>query len=276
MFYQNDAIIVDANYFDAKAILECGQLFRYGKTQEGYFVISGDKRCLITPCEEGYKLNSDDIEYFNNYFDLDRDYAAIIERLKQLPYMQKPCEYGKGIRILSQQPYETLISFIISANNHIPRIKAIIERLCLTLGKKCNGYYAFPTAEAMASKDPDFYAKLGAGYRAAYLAKTARAVADGTVDLQSLYRLDTKAASATLKSLMGVGQKVADCILLFAYRKTDLFPVDTWVKKIYSDMFGNLPSDNIVRNKLIDIYKQDAGYAQQYLFYYKRETKLTL
>lgn len=259
--------------FDIRQILDCGQIFRYEKIDEGkYFVYSLDKRCLVEQKEDCVKIYSKDKEYFWHYFDLDRDYSEIKDMLRQKPFMANAVEYGSGIRILNQDRWEMLISFIISANNHIPRIKGIIRRLCDRLGKDMGEYKAFPTAQSMASEGEAFYAELGAGYRAKYLADTARRVAEG-FDLECIENMQADKANKYLCNLLGVGEKVADCILLFGYHKSDVFPVDTWIRKVYKDIFGETcENKKIIRERLINLYSKElAGYAQQYLFFNKRD-----
>ncbi|MDE7349038.1 MAG: 8-oxoguanine DNA glycosylase [Clostridia bacterium] len=269
---KNSIIITELEDFDIRHILDCGQIFRYDKLNEGeYGVYSKDKTCLVRQMQDSAIIESDDPNYFVNYFDLERNYGEIKQRLKGKPFMDEAIEYGHGIRILNQDKWEMLISFIISANNHIPRIKGIIGRLCASLGENMGDYYAFPTPEAMASKNEEFYKSLGAGYRAKYLAVTSRQVADG-FDLDAIDGMDGNTANKKLCTLMGVGSKVADCILLFGYHKQDVFPVDTWIKKVYKDVVGDgVDNNNVIRRKLIDIYGEYSGYAQQYLFFNKRE-----
>lgn len=265
-------IIVDnLKDFDINHILQCGQVFRFDNLgYNDYYVYSGDKRCRVVQGECTASILSNDIDYFHNYFDLDRDYQLIKQQLKGLPFMQQAIDNGYGIRILNQQKFETLISFIISANNHIPRIKSIISRICSRLGNNMGEYFAFPTPQQMEAVDEDFFTKIGAGYRAKYLAATARAVANG-FDLQSLDNLDSASARKQLCTLMGVGNKVADCILLFGYHKQDVFPVDTWIKKVYTDIIGDgCTNNNLVNKRLLEIYGSNSGYAQQYLFFNKR------
>lgn len=259
--------------FDIRQILDCGQIFRYEKIDEGkYFVYSLDKRCLVEQKGDCVKIYSKDKDYFWHYFDLDRDYSEIKDMLRQKPFMANAVEYGSGIRILNQDRWEMLISFIISANNHIPRIKGIIRRLCDKLGKDMGEYKAFPTAQSMASEGEAFYAELGAGYRAKYLADTARRVAEG-FDLERIENMQADKANKYLCNLLGVGEKVADCILLFGYHKSDVFPVDTWIRKVYKDIFGETcENKKIIRERLINLYSKElAGYAQQYLFFNKRD-----
>lgn len=267
----NDIIIKDTRDFDIRQTLDCGQIFRYSEIGENeYEVFSKDKRCVVR--QDGVAvIKSDDSAYWRRFFDLDNDYGAIKRALMDKPFMKEAVEYGGGIRILNQDPYEMLISFIVSANNHIPRIKGILSRICEGLGEKKDGYSAFPTPEAMASKDADYYAALGAGYRAPYLSETARAVAEG-FDLEKPLYMSGEEANKYLCTLKGVGPKVADCILLFAYHKSDVFPVDTWIRKVYADMTGKEATNKEIRKYLISTYGNLSGYAQQYLFFNKRES----
>lgn len=267
----NDIIIKDTRDFDIRQTLDCGQIFRYSEIGENeYEVFSKDKRCVVR--QDGVAvIKSDDSTYWRRFFDLDNDYGAIKQALMDKPLMKEAVGYGGGIRILNQDPYEMLISFIVSANNHIPRIKGILSRICEGLGEKKDGYSAFPTPEAMASKDADYYAALGAGYRAPYLSETARAVADG-FDLEKPLYMSGEEANKYLCTLKGVGPKVADCILLFAYHKSDVFPVDTWIRKVYADMTGKEATNKEIRKYLISTYGNLSGYAQQYLFFNKRES----
>lgn len=269
-------ILTDLDSFDIRHILDCGQIFRYTLLSENkYMVFTKDKRCIVEQSQNQAVIsfdNEQDRDYFWHYFDLDTDYNAIKTKLADKPMMREAIAYGNGIRILNQDKWETLISFIISANNHIPRIKGIIDRLCTNLGQNMGDYYAFPTPQAMAGMDEDFYKSIGAGYRAKYLSVTSRAIAEG-FDLDVLDTMNGLQANKRLCSLMGIGEKVADCILLFAYHKQDIFPVDTWIKKVYYDLTGiKDQSPKIIRKYLIDTYGEDlAGYAQQYLFFNKRE-----
>lgn len=267
-----ERLIISSKDFCIKETLDCGQLFRYKEKDGVYSVISKDKRAFISQSEQDIILETDDKAYFENYFDLNTDYGKIKERLKDKPLMKEAVSFAGGIRILKQDLFETVISFIISANNHIPRIKSIIERLCEALGEEKDGFYAFPKPSRMAEKNADFYFKLGAGYRADYLADTARKI-DSGFDINAVFEMDLEEASKHLQKLKGVGEKVADCILLFGAGKTQAFPVDTWIKKVYSDIFKDAVTNKQMRQKLMSLYGSDSGYAQQYLYYYKRENK---
>lgn len=255
--------------FDIEAILTCGQVFRYEQKGNEWVVYSKDKKAII----RDRTIYSDDIDYFINYFDLNRDYNEIIESLKSKPMIEEGLKIGRGIRILNQDKFETLISFIISTQNFIPRIKKIIERLCSALGNNMGDYYAFPTPQALANQSVDFYKELGAGYRAEYILNTAKAVADRQIDLEEISILSTELITKKLLSLPGVGPKVADCVLLFSYHREDTFPVDTWIKKAYFNLTGKNAKKKEIRETMLNIYAPYPGTAQQYIFYGIRNKK---
>ncbi|MEG2014375.1 MAG: hypothetical protein RR086_01455, partial [Clostridia bacterium] len=203
------------------------------------------------------------------------DYNAICDRLSMLnPIMNDSVAFGRGIRILNQDLTEMIFSFIISANNNIKRIQSIIERICAKLGKATPYGYAFPTVEALASVTPREYEELGCGYRAKYIYKTAQDLLN--FDVNQLRHMDTSTARARLLNFMGVGPKVADCILLFGLHRSDTFPVDTWIKKVYHNYFETGLADNKISEYFLDTFGQDAGYAQQYLFYFQRKYRQSI
>ena len=220
-------------------------------------------------------------EYFSRFFDLSFDYSLLGKRIKGygLDKLSKASSLYHGLRILRQDKFEALISFIISQNNNIPRIKSTIERLCDSLGTKKRfkdiEYKAFPTAKSLATKDENFYKSLGLGYRAEYIVNTSKLVADGKLDLASLGMLSTNELKSKLLSIKGVGNKVADCVLLFGFHRTDAFPVDTWIEKLYHEDFNGMLTDRKkISNYFLDLFKEDSGYVQQYLFYAKRNGTL--
>lgn len=265
-------LLTQADCFNPKDILECGQIFRFAKNAAGdYCVFSLDKFAEIKSIPEGYFVETDAPDYFYGFFDLDRDYGAIIEKLsKSFDVMKQAADFGRGIRILRQNLEEMIFSFIISANNNIKRIQLIIGRLCEALGEKTPYGYAFPSVEKLAGvSGPDFYFRLGAGYRAPYLFDTANALADG-FDLKRLERADSDQARRLLLSLKGVGPKVADCIMLFGLNRFDVFPVDTWVKKVYHRYFETGLKDSEISTFFVDTFGELSGFAQQYLFYFLR------
>lgn len=268
---ENSIVLKDYSNFSAKDILECGQIFRYNKLSDGYEVFSTDKYAVVTEQDNVVTITTDDVEYFYNFFDLDTDYGAVCNRLAaRSDILRQAVEYGKGIRILNQDLTEMLFSFIISANNNIKRIQLIVNRLSENLGTKTKYGYAFPTAEQMASASVEDFARMGAGYRAPYLYDTAQKLKNG-YDLSKLYTMDTEMARKELLSFKGVGPKVADCVLLFGLKKQDVFPVDTWIKKVYHNYFEQGHKDSEIACYFVSQFGEDAGLCQQYLFYFQRK-----
>lgn len=273
MFFKKEVgtiVAYDKSQFLIRDIVECGQLFRFEYLDSSTCkIISKNKICILKDAPDCVTINCDDTDYFTDYFDLSVDYNHIKGILKDAD-TDKALEFGKGIRMLKQDPVETLFSFIVSQNNNIPRIKSIIAGLSESLGEKISDTdYAFPSVESLASRDENFYKSLGLGYRAEYIVDTARRVLDG-FDLD-LSRLSSDEARRRLMTLKGVGPKVADCILLFGYSRMDVFPVDTWGEKIYRDLIaGDASSSAKMALALRDRFGDLAGYAQQYLFYYYR------
>ncbi len=258
--------------FSVAQTLECGQVFRYKLLDDGrYRVLAKDHIAYILDDGDKYIIECDDKDFFTRYFDMDNDYARIQACVDEPGFLHEAIEYGKGIHILKQDPVETIFSFLISQNNHIPRIKGIIERICEALGDDKGEYHAFPSVEALASAGEDFYKSIGAGYRAAYLDRVAKALVG--VDVESWGALDTDELRDRLMSLHGVGRKVADCVLLFGFSKFDVFPVDTWIKKIYEEEFKCEIAIQL-SILLVKKYKNYAGFVQQWAFYYKREKKV--
>ena len=270
----NDKIIVfDKNEFNTTHILECGQIFRYKKLDDkSYFVISSDKTATITETDNSYEIITKDVKYFVNFFDLNNNYTNIKNELSSnSETMKLATNFGYGIRILNQPPLEMIISFIISANNNIKRIQQLVEKLSVKCGKNMDEYYAFPTIEELSTLTIEDLKALGMGFRAKYIYETTKLLQN--FDLETLRSYDTEKLLEFLSTLSGVGPKVADCIALFAYHNMNCFPVDTWVEKIYNSFFAKEKETNRVkiRKNLTDMFKNLSGYAQQYLFYYKRE-----
>ena len=259
--------------FHPKHILECGQIFRYKNIKENdYIVFSGNKKAEVKETEIGYDIITNDLPYFENFFDLKTDYSSIKKTLSsQNSTLALASNFGYGIRILNQAPFEMIISFIISANNNIKRIQSLVEKLSQKCGTHMDEYYAFPTCEQIASLSIDDLKQLGMGFRAKYIYATCKKLKD--TNLEELRALDTPNLLEFLLTLSGVGPKVADCIALFGYHKMDCFPVDTWVEKIYNCYFSDQKISNrtLIRKNLVEQFSNLSGYAQQYLFYYKRE-----
>lgn len=227
-------------------------------------------------------MNGDIKEIVANYFDLNRNYSEIKEKLSKIDENVKlSIKYGEGIRILNQDLWETIISFIISANNNIPRIKGIIERLSQKYGKEIdwNGekYYTFPTPEELKKAEVQDFRELGTGFRDIRLYETTRTVLENKVVLKDLYNVDTLKAREELLTLSGVGPKVADCILLFSdLKRFDVFPIDVWVRRVMNELYiKNSDETKVNKKDIARIAKEKfgnlEGLAQQYLFYWKRD-----
>ena len=261
----------DSEYFNVRDTLECGQIFRYKQLDdEKYAVYSQDKYAELVTVGNRVTVYTTDKDYFWRFFDLDTDYAAKVKRISAIsPLMREAAEFGKGIRILNQDLTEMIFSFIISANNNIKRIQLIIERLCNALGHETGYGRAFPQVQDMADQTVEFYSRLGAGYRDKYLLETAKMLLN--YDLSALSKLDSAAARKELLCFMGVGPKVADCILLFGLKRGDVFPVDTWLKKVYHSYFEQGHKDTEISSYFCKLFGADAGLCQQYLFYFQRK-----
>lgn len=272
MKYQvlKDGIKVDKQDFNPQHILECGQVFCYEKKGENYIVYPQNKYAEIEEEENYYHIKTKNAQFFVDYFDLSTNYSKIKKDLSLNKMLLKPLEFGYGIRILNQDLFETLISFIISANNNIKRIKLILSRLRERLGEKIRAeVYTFPNYEKMKEMPEEFFKEIGAGYRAPYLYKVLRQITPQ--QLEDWKNLDTQSLKRKLIELSGVGPKVADCILLFGYHRGESFPVDTWIAKMYNHHFEQIENRKIMAKNLVDMFGKNAGYAQQYLFYYTRE-----
>ncbi len=257
---------VKGEYFSVFQTLTCGQVFRYKQIgEEEYQIISRDKICYLSQNGDNVTLKSEHLDYFKRYFDLDRDYGSIVKTLGKFGELQDCLQYGKGIRILRQDFYETVISFIISANNNIKRIQKIIETLCENAGDKMNGFYAFPTAKQLQKFSVQDFKDMGLGYRAEYLYETCRIIDEVADDIQSS---NTESALKKLLEIKGIGPKVANCILLFGMARTDSYPVDTWIFK--ANKTAELDTEKKVFDYYTKRYGEYAGFAQQYIFYHAR------
>ena len=265
------AFSYDSEYFNLRDTLECGQIFRYKRLDgDKYAVFSQDKYAEATTADGKVNVYTAHKDYFWHFFDLDADYAAKVRRISALsPVMQQAATCGKGIRILNQDLTEMIFSFIISANNNIKRIQQIIERICTRLGADTPYGKAFPSVEAFASCPVKVFSELGAGYRDRYLVQTAKQLLQ--CDLTALDALDSASARKQLLNFAGVGPKVADCILLFGMHRGDVFPVDTWLKKVYHAYFEQGHKDREISTFFCNLFGDDAGLCQQYLFYFQRK-----
>ena len=269
-------------YLDMKKIAESGQIFRFNVYDDEYSLVAGDKLLFIKEDDDGYILScskSEFEEFWIDYFDLRLDYSDFE---KNIPaddlFLTNAAEYSYGIRILNQDKWEMLISFIISQRKSIPAIKSSIEKLARTYGKKIDmqvpdfiknidknsEFFAFPTPKVLADASLDDLNACSLGYRSPYIEASAKAVYRGDIDLEALSKLDDNELLAALMSLKGVGIKVANCVALFGYHRIAAFPIDVWIKRMIDEHYdGEFPL------KLYDGY---AGVIQQYIFYYGRES----
>lgn len=261
--------------FDGINTFTCGQCFRWSEDDDGGFSgVASGHACHV---KDGMVIcRNDDEEFWNNYFAADIPYDIIEQKLTGSDPKIAPCiEYGRGMRILRQDLWETIISFIISANNHIPRIRKIIETLCSTFGDpiEFDGkvYYTFPSAEKLANLSKDDFGILHAGYRDVYLMDAVRKTAEGEIELSRIPSMPTEDAKRELMRIKGVGNKVADCILLFALGRYEVFPQDVWIKRILKDVY-NVEGKETQRF-ITETYGSYGGFAQQYLFHFYRNNR---
>lgn len=285
---EQEYILKNVKSFELKDIFDCGQCFRWNEEVDGSYtgVFNSNVINVRKLGNDVYfkGICKDDIQKeVEEYFDLNRNYENIKNELAKIDInMKNSIKYGTGIRILNQDLWETIISFIISANNNIPRIKGIIERLSKTYGKKIvwnsKEYYTFPTPEELKNVTVEEYRKLGLGFRDIRLYETTRMVLNKEINLEKLYdEPDTSKVRNELLKLSGVGPKVADCILLFSdLSRFDVFPIDVWVRRVMNDLYIKEDDETKVSKKKIESLAKEkfgslSGIAQQYLFYWRRE-----
>ena len=286
--YEKDNLVIleDVENFDAKAIFTCGQAFRWYEEKNGSFTTVHLGRVLNVLNEDDKVIfKGTNLEEFNeiwiDYFDLNTDYQSIRKSLANNKILANAMEYGKGIRILNQNHFEMLISFIISANNMIPRIRKSIEVISMRYGKficedENRKYYSFPTVEELSKATVEElreFAKVG--FRDKRIFDTVNMIKNENIDLDCFENLETDNLREELLKFSGVGNKVADCIMLFSYKRGEVFPVDVWIKRVMEELFIKEETPVKKISKEADrIFGKYAGYAQQYLFYYGREEKI--
>jgi len=270
--HKNEIELKKTADFDLKKTFECGQCFRWDMDENNVFtgvalgrvmkLRQSDDSIFITCSENDFN------KIWKFYFDIERDYKQIRQQLCIDDFMKRATEYGKGIRILRQEKWEALCSFIVSQNNNIPRIKSIIYSLCKEFGDEIKfdnkNYYTFPSVEKVASLNIEMLSPLRCGYRAEYIIRSAKMIADGLVDLEKLAADSPENARTSLKKFHGVGDKVANCVLLFGLHMLDAFPVDVWMKRAVEKHYGSGFDPKI--------FNPYAGIAQQYIFNYIRNS----
>lgn len=270
---KNKIFVENPQDFDVVQTLNCGQIFRYiidGNTAK---VFSQNKKADICFDSNKIEITTADVDYFFNFFDLSTDYGAIKNELFKDQLVAPAVKFAPGIRIINNDAYEMLISFIISANNNIGRIKKSIEYLCAHFGERCGDYYAFPTLSELKKATVQDFVAAGLGYRAEYMFDTVQKLT--SQDIENLKSADNQTKFEMLTSFKGIGEKVANCIMLFGLDVKDVFPVDVWINKVYNHIFGvNVSDRKKITKELTARYDKLSGYAQQYFYYYYRENKI--
>ena len=285
-----EQIFILENYeaFEPRHIFECGQCFRWNIQEDGSYtgVFKGN---VLNVKKENNKIifkgicKDNIISVVNDYFDFDTNYKQIKEKLSKIDnYLKQSIEFGSGIRILNQDLWETIISFIISANNNIPRIKGIIERISKKYGNEIiwnnEKYYTFPTPAQLSKASVEDLRGLGLGFRDKRVYDTTKIILNGEISLEELENeKDTNKLREKLLTLPGVGPKVADCIMLFGLKRFEVFPIDVWVRRVMNELYIKNEDETKVNKRDIEKLAKEKygnleGLAQQYLFYWKRDT----
>ena len=262
----NDTIIYGLKNFNLAQILDCGQCFRWEGTGCEYTGIAHGRRLILHMDGDTLTLKDVPIDAFHSvwagYFGLDRDYSEILNHYASDPSLAKATAYSPGLRVMRQDPWETLITFILSQNSNIPRIKKMVAQLCISFGEELpGGGHAFPVPQALACLEPEALAPIKPGYRAPYIIDAARQVAEGRICFASLQAQPTGEVYKALLQIHGVGPKVAECVLLFGLGRVEICPMDVWMKRVMTNLYpAGFPEG----------LQPTAGIAQQYLFHYAR------
>lgn len=265
-----DDITLAVDYFDLKKIAESGQCFRWKELGPGKYLIPSGQTCAIMEQKEPdddlhLLIEEGTLPLWQDYLNYGERYGSIVREAREATladgspdlFLREAVLEAAGVQILTQDLWETLVSFVISQNNNIPRIKKLVAALCKQFGERRqlagHEFYTFPTWERLAGQD---LSGLGLGYRDKYVEQLAQNVADGRIDLHELTGMETEQARTYLKSIHGVGNKVADCVLLFGLHRVEAFPVDTWIRQVIDEH-----------------YDGHAGIIQQFIFYYMQQHK---
>lgn len=260
--------------FNLTHTFECGQCFRWNENADGSYTGVAFNNVLNIK-KENDKFILSDSDVWENYLDLNRDYNEIKKVLSVDPIMKKAISDGYGIRLLNQEFFETVISFIFSQNNNIPRIKSIVENFCRTFGEKIeNSFYAFPAPETLKGIKREDLGFLKCGYRDLYIIDAIYKISNNEIDFDILKNGEIDKARKEICKIKGIGPKVADCILLFSLKRSEVFPTDVWMKKVLTELYG---FSDLTPDKINAFAKEKfgslSGYAQQYLFYSIRDIK---
>ncbi|MCL2873589.1 MAG: N-glycosylase [Defluviitaleaceae bacterium] len=280
---KGDTVVVNGlNDFNIEQTLECGQCFRFFKVGElSYLIVALGRIINVSQAGNMITFSPMTVPDFENiwvrYFDLDKNYSEIKERLcKNDPIMQEAIAFADGIRILNQEPLECLVTFIISQNKQIPHIKQIVNNMSADYGEKIGEHFAFPTLDKLSSCNTEDFIRIKAGFRAKYIYDAAQKISSRFIDMEELTKMNTEKVKESLMMIKGVGPKVADCTMLFSFERREVFPVDVWVKRVMSHLY--LGEQDVPLKEIHEFAKDKfgnyAGYAQQYLFHYARAKKI--
>jgi N-glycosylase/DNA lyase len=279
-------VLENIKNFELPHIFDCGQCFRWNRQENNNYIGVAFGRVIeVEKNGDNVIIHNTNLDDFNNiwcdYFDLKRDYGEIKENLSKDPLLKKAVDFGFGIRLLQQEPFEILLSFITSANNRIPMIKRAIENISKKYGNsieyKGKTYYTFPSPEVLSKASMEDIEALGVGFRAKYIVDAIKNVTEGKYELEGIKALDDDGCHEGLKQFNGVGPKVSDCIMLFSMQKYSAFPVDVWVKRAMQ-FFYLAPDVSLPKIRIFarDKFGMLSGFAQQYLFYYARENNIKI
>lgn len=273
---------INVDHFNLKYTLECGQCFRWKEIDNYYIGVIKDRVIKIRQDGNTLYIKSNNLENLEvvvrDYFELDKNYKEIEERISKVDtYVKEAVKNTSGLRHLKQDFFETIISYIISANNNIPRISKSVNEISRRYGKEVEfegeKYYLFPRPEELKNVSIDEYRECGVGFRDKYIYNTVKKINKKEIDLEQMQNMNTEELKKLLLTLMGVGPKVADCILLFSCSRQEVFPIDVWVERVMKKLY--FEENDVTKKQILEYsdknFGKDAGIIQQHLFYNIRE-----
>lgn len=280
-YIEDKVVITNISHFDINKTMECGQAFNFEKIEENYYKISAFKKVLYVKQYEDkvemFPTNEEDFKnIWTDYFDLNTDYEKIYDLFVKDDVLKPLVEYGYGIRILKQDKWETLISFIISQNNRIPQIKKCIRYFCENYGDKIEGGYSFPSPEQLNKYSIEEIQMSKVGFRAKYIKDCTEKVVSEQIKVYEIGNQSREEIAKALMEIKGVGIKVANCVLLFGYSKGNSFPVDVWIKRAMETLYfeGKEQKNEDIQKFAEEKFGEYSGIVQQYIFYYARENEI--
>ena len=268
------------NNFDLASTITCGQIFRFEEIEDGYIVILDDRVVKLSQDENYIYIDSNKEDNLENiiedYFDLNRDYQKIVDDISKLDKTIEPAlMYSKGLKMIHQSPFITIIEYIISQNNRVSSIKKSLDLLSKKYGEKVTfnekNYYLFPTVQELSKLSISEFRECKVGFRDRYLYEIMKSIRENKLNMDIIYSMESYDALKYLMNFKGIGNKVASCILLFAYQKFDVYPIDTWVKKFMKEEY-NIIGEKQIKEYTQRVYKEYSGLAIQYMFNYKRNS----